>query len=179
MLKVIVIVVIREAVVRKCSVKKVFWKIPQNSQENTCARVSFLIKLQASACTFVKKETLAQVFSCEYCKILKSTFFHRTPSVAASVINHYWCLVVLDFFQRTTWFADLVQLPVLPLFELRSTLVSNTKPEVMLWFFKKTFSLFVYIFQMAWSMESFITEQNNIWRTFSAKTLSKIISFRK
>ena len=28
--------------------KKVFFEILQNSQENTCARVSFLIKLQAS-----------------------------------------------------------------------------------------------------------------------------------
>ena len=34
-----------EAVVWRCSVKKVFLKISQNSQENTCARVSFLIKL--------------------------------------------------------------------------------------------------------------------------------------
>ena len=31
-----------EAVVRRCSVKKVFLKISRNSQENTCARVSFL-----------------------------------------------------------------------------------------------------------------------------------------
>ena len=30
-----------EAVVQRCSVKKVFLKISQNSQENTCARVSF------------------------------------------------------------------------------------------------------------------------------------------
>ena len=30
-----------EAVVRKCSVKKGFLEILQNSQENTCARVSF------------------------------------------------------------------------------------------------------------------------------------------
>ena len=29
------------------AVKEVFLKILQNSQENTCARVSFLIKLQA------------------------------------------------------------------------------------------------------------------------------------
>ena len=35
-----------EAVTRRCPVKKVFLKIPQNSQENTCARVSFLIKLK-------------------------------------------------------------------------------------------------------------------------------------
>ena len=31
----------------KCSVEKVFLEISQNLQENTCARVSFLIKLQA------------------------------------------------------------------------------------------------------------------------------------
>ena len=37
---------ILEAVVRKCSVKKLFLQILQNSLENTCARVSFLIKLQ-------------------------------------------------------------------------------------------------------------------------------------
>ena len=31
----------------ECSVKTVFLKISQNSQEDACARVSFLIKLQA------------------------------------------------------------------------------------------------------------------------------------
>ena len=35
-----------EAVAQRCSVKNVFLEISQNSQENTCARVSFLIKLQ-------------------------------------------------------------------------------------------------------------------------------------
>ena len=37
-----------EAVAWRCSVKKVFLEILQNSQENICARASFLIKLQAS-----------------------------------------------------------------------------------------------------------------------------------
>ena len=36
--------------------EKVLLEISQNSQENTCARVSFIIKLQAN---FIKKETLA------------------------------------------------------------------------------------------------------------------------
>ena len=36
-----------EAVTQRCSVKKVFLEISQNSQENTSARVSFLINLQA------------------------------------------------------------------------------------------------------------------------------------
>ena len=34
-----------EAVSQRCSVEKVFLEISQSSQENTCARVSFLIKL--------------------------------------------------------------------------------------------------------------------------------------
>ena len=37
--------IVKEAVVQRCSVKKVFLEISQNSQENTCARVSFLINL--------------------------------------------------------------------------------------------------------------------------------------
>ena len=53
--------------------KKVFLEISQNSQKNICARASFLIKLQAL--NFTKKETLAQVFSCEFCEISKNTFF--------------------------------------------------------------------------------------------------------
>ena len=36
-----------EAVVWRCSAEKMFFEISQNSQENTCARVPFLIKLQA------------------------------------------------------------------------------------------------------------------------------------
>ena len=60
-----------EAVVQRCSVKKVFLEIPQNSQENTCV--------------FIEKETLAMVFSCEFHEISKNPFLHRTSLVAASV----------------------------------------------------------------------------------------------
>ena len=60
---------IAEAVVRR-----LFLKVSQNSQENTIVRASFSIKLQASTCNFIEKETLAQVFSCEFCEILKKTF---------------------------------------------------------------------------------------------------------
>ena len=34
---------------------------------------------------FVKKDTLAQVFSCEFCEISKNTFFYRIVLVAASI----------------------------------------------------------------------------------------------
>ena len=48
--------------------KNVLLEIFQNSQENTCTRVSFLIN-------FIKKEALAQVFSCRFCEISKNAFF--------------------------------------------------------------------------------------------------------
>ena len=76
--------------------KKVFLKILQNSQENTCSRVSFLIKLQteawnlklqAEALNFIKKEALARVSSYEFFEICKNTFSYRTPPVAVSGIS--------------------------------------------------------------------------------------------
>ena len=67
--------------------EKVFFEILQNSQENTSTTVSFLIKLQA----FIKKETLAQVFSCEFCESSKNTFFTKhlwaTDSAASPFLS--------------------------------------------------------------------------------------------
>ena len=61
-----------------CSIyKKVFLKLSQNSQENTCTGASFLTKL--------KKKTLAQVFSWKFCEICKNTFFTKHLQVTASV----------------------------------------------------------------------------------------------
>ena len=76
----------REAVVQRCSVKKVFLEISQNSQENTCTRASFFTK-RPEAWNFIKKETLAQVFSYEFYEISKNTFSYRTHLVAASVFK--------------------------------------------------------------------------------------------
>ena len=64
-----------EAVVRRCfaadSVGNMLLEFSQNSQQITCTRVSFLIKLQA------------------FCEISKNTLFYRTPPVAASVGAEY------------------------------------------------------------------------------------------
>ena len=61
-----------------------FLEISLNLQENNCARASFLTKLQASAGNFIKKETLAQMFSCEFCEISKNLF----------IIEHLWWLLL-------------------------------------------------------------------------------------
>ena len=63
--------------------KKLLLEISQNSQPNTCARVSFLIKF--------KKETLAQVLSCEFCEIFKNTFLteHLWTTASESIAKYY------------------------------------------------------------------------------------------
>ena len=56
----------------------VFLESSQNSQENACARVSF-----------IKKGTLAQVFSSKFCEISKDTVFRRTLPVDASDFQQF------------------------------------------------------------------------------------------
>ena len=68
------------------SIKKMFLEISQNSQENTCAGISLLIKLQAEHCNFIKKEILTQVFSSELWEFFKKTFFTEQFWVTASYV---------------------------------------------------------------------------------------------
>ena len=74
---------VTEAVFQRCCVKKVFLNILPNSQKNTCARVSFLIKLQASGLhdrIIIESNAMNQNFTnkswfsnCTYC----SFFFKK------------------------------------------------------------------------------------------------------
>ena len=62
---------------RRCSARKgVFRNFIKFTGKHLCQSLFFnkLKKLN-----FIKKETLAQVFSCEFCWISKNTFFYRTP----------------------------------------------------------------------------------------------------
>ena len=54
-----------------------FLEITQNSRENTCAKVPFFNN-KKKTCNFIEKETLEQVFSCEFCEISKYTFLQNT-----------------------------------------------------------------------------------------------------
>ena len=44
------------------------------------------------------KETLAQVFSCEFCEIFKSSLFYKTPSVANLNSVRYYSLVTFEHY---------------------------------------------------------------------------------
>ena len=73
-----------EAVARWCSVKKCF-TILQNSQKNTCVRVSF----------FYQKKTPTKEFSCEFCQIFKNTL--------PRFIEHLQWLLLLKCFYYTIY----------------------------------------------------------------------------
>ena len=62
-----------------------FLETSQISQENTCARDSFLIKFLI---IFIKKESLTQVFSCEFWEVSKKIFFTEHLRTAASAIRN-------------------------------------------------------------------------------------------
>ena len=59
-----------EAATRGVLWKKMFLKISQNS-----------------TCNFIEKEALAQVFSCEFCKISKNTFFTEHLRTTAFIVD--------------------------------------------------------------------------------------------
>ena len=54
------------------------------------------MELQSQACSFVKKDTLAQLFSCEFCKIFKNSFFtEHLPETASEGNRIYSTLATL------------------------------------------------------------------------------------
>ena len=74
---------------QRCSIRKYFSEISQNSQENTCPR--------PKACNFIlQKETLAVVFSCEFCEICKKTIFTEHLRTTASVSFYSFFLNILS-----------------------------------------------------------------------------------
>ena len=77
---------ISEAATRGVPFKKVFLEILQNSQENTCARVSFFDKVAGlRLATLLRKDTRTKVFSCEFWEFSNNTFFTEYLQAIASV----------------------------------------------------------------------------------------------
>ena len=140
-----------EYVFRRCSIKKMFWENSQNSQENTCARVSFLMKLQGSAYNFIKKRDSG-----------KGVFFwqpfSKNQNWAYLWINSIKCLYNLCFFDRfycmSSWelsknsYRKILQLSSKPFaftsYYLKNKNMSRTSLPALCsaWFWKKNISLF-------------------------------------
>ena len=82
---------------QRCSIVKGVLRILQNSQENTCARVSFLLILFFN---FIKKETLALVFSVNFAKFLRTPFLQNTSwrillEIWVNIPKSAWLVFVL------------------------------------------------------------------------------------
>ena len=81
---------------RSFFVKKIFLEILQNSQENNCARVSFLLKLQASG---------TDVFQRILQNFLEHLFYRTSPG-DCFYISSYFTLEVMEMLPKIiiSWF---------------------------------------------------------------------------
>ena len=68
---IIAVINLWKAVIQRCSANKVFWKILQNSQENTFAGVSFSWSFRPWDLQLSWKVTPTKVFFCEFCKVFE------------------------------------------------------------------------------------------------------------
>ena len=78
---------------RRCSIKKVFFKISQNSQENICAKVSFILK----------KRLWHRCFPVNFAKVLRTPFLQNTSGqlllfiqMCKDLLSFRWFSVVLS-----------------------------------------------------------------------------------
>ena len=79
-----------EAAIQRCSVKKVFLKISQNSQENTCARALFFNEVaDFRPVTLLKKWLWHMCFPVTFEKFLRTCI----------LIEHFWW-ILLDIFDK-------------------------------------------------------------------------------
>ena len=77
-----------------------------NAQENTCVRVSFLIKFAGlRPATLLKKRLRDRCFPVSFEKYLQNTFFYRTPHMAAPVKTQvvHWTVSLISSREVHTW----------------------------------------------------------------------------
>ena len=89
---------------KKCSVKKgVLKNFAKFSGQHLCQSL-FFHKVSGPS-TFLQKETLAKVFSCEFFEIFKNTFFteHLRWLLLKLVIAQYLRVIVTNIFRRNCW----------------------------------------------------------------------------
>ena len=88
---------------QRCSRKK---GVRRNFAKFTGKHLCQSLFFKPQACNFIKKETLAQVFSCEFCETSKNTFFTEHLWATASECLQYvrcrssvWNFPVVSFFK--------------------------------------------------------------------------------
>ena len=118
-----------EAVFRRCSVKKMLWKFLKKIHRKTLVP-EFLFQniCGPRAWNFIIKETLTQMFSCEFWDNFINTYFYRTPLLAASGLRKYpllqtttrisqskMGLILIAIKWKVSWFASNLKFTILKL----------------------------------------------------------------
>ena len=80
-----------EAVTAGVLWKEMFLKISQNSQENTFAKVSFLISCRLESCDFIQKQALSQVLIFEFREIFKKNLLQDTFVRLLLKLSSFFC----------------------------------------------------------------------------------------
>ena len=79
----------------------------------------------SEACSFIKRETLAEMFSCKFCEISKNTFFHRTSLAAASeYCMMYWFQVFFNLDKISFALFNVLAISQIYSFKLRFSSIS-------------------------------------------------------
>ena len=76
---------------QRCSIEKMFFKIFQYSQENTCVGISFSWSCRPSGLQLYWKGCLTQVFSVNITKFIIKTYFEEHLPMAASILSAHFC----------------------------------------------------------------------------------------
>ena len=82
---------------QRCSIKKgVLKNFTKFTGKRLCQSI-FFNKVIKKFLKFIKKETLAQVFSCEFCEIFKNTFLQNTsgPLLLARYSGNLWSFILV------------------------------------------------------------------------------------
>ena len=69
--------------------------------KHLCQILSFKVR-SSQVCNFIEKETLSQVFSCEFCQILQNTFFteHLWTTTLAQMFSCEVCKISKNTFSQ-------------------------------------------------------------------------------
>ena len=93
---------------KRCSIKKnLFRNFTKFIGKHLCQGLFFN---KVAGLNFIKKETLAQVFSCEFRKIFKNTFFtEHLWTTASNTHGVYGLLPLFELLQTSQLASDLIQ----------------------------------------------------------------------
>ena len=101
---------------RRCSVRKsVLRNFTKCTGKHLCQSLFFNKVAGLRPTTLLKKEILIQGFSCEFCKIFKSTFFteHLRAIASKNICTFEFCWISSYFWSRIYWIEILVPLSLI------------------------------------------------------------------